>query len=65
MAESHPEIEDGEQSELPYHLRMDAPALAECTDCHRQTWDVDEVGRACGMRQPNGSVCAGTFPYAR
>lgn len=46
---------------LPYHLRSNAPPLAECDRCHRQTWALNMVGTVDQMPQPDGSLCGGTF----
>lgn len=45
--------------DIPYHLRADAPPLAICDRCERQSWaesDVDQVDR---MPQPSGRPCGG------
>jgi hypothetical protein len=47
--------------DVPYHLRPDAPALAECSGCHRKTWAESEPGKPCAMPQPGGRVCEGTM----
>lgn len=44
-----------------YHLRRNVPEIAACTGCGRKSWTADEIDRACGMTQPNGEACAGTF----
>jgi hypothetical protein len=47
--------------DLPYHLRLDAPPLAVCNRCERQTWDADLVGTEDRMTQPDGNPCGGRF----
>jgi hypothetical protein len=48
-----------EEAELPYHLREDSPPLLVCSHCGRKSWGEDTAGGRCGMRQPNGYLCAG------
>lgn len=47
------------KAELPYHLQMEAPPLCRCSVCGRMSWAQSEVGKTCGMRQPNGTSCRG------
>jgi len=47
-------------NELPAHLREAAPYLI-CDSCGRKSWAIDALGEACGMPQPNGVRCQGTF----
>lgn len=47
--------------DIPYHLRFNAPPLATCIRCHRETFDADEVGQIDTMIQPNGEPCGGMF----
>lgn len=54
----------GGQEALPNYLRADAPPAGVCSICLRKTWDEAEVGRHCGMPQPDGSRCYGYF-YGR
>jgi hypothetical protein len=46
---------------IPYHLRDDAPPLAECNRCHRETWDPDDISTEDRMPQPDGNPCGGWF----
>lgn len=48
---------------LPAHLRDDAPFLV-CSRCGRKSWGGDSAGKPCGMSQPDGSLCRGTFTEA-
>lgn len=47
--------------DIPYHLRPDAPPLAECNRCHRETWAPDMDGTEDRMTQPDGNPCGGRF----
>lgn len=47
--------------EIPYHLRLDAPPLAACDRCGRESWDSGVIGTTDQMTQPNGQRCGGTF----
>lgn len=47
--------------DVPYHLRLDAPPLAICNRCGRNTWDVVDVGVEDRMTQPDGNPCGGRF----
>lgn len=47
--------------DLPYHLRDDAPPLARCRRCGRQTWDAAAAGTEDRMPQPDGDPCGGLF----
>jgi hypothetical protein len=47
--------------DLPYHLRMDAPPLAQCNRCGRKSWDADAAGTEDRMTQPDGNPCGGRF----
>ena len=38
----------------------DAP-YCECWLCGRKSWDKDSAHRICGMTQPDGRMCAGSF----
>jgi hypothetical protein len=40
---------------------MDAPPLAVCNRCGRQTWAATEAGREDRMTQPDGNPCGGMF----
>ena len=51
-----------DQSKLPAHLRDDAPQK-QCDKCGRRTVDIKEV--VCGMTQPDGKKCTGTFKFNR
>jgi hypothetical protein len=46
--------------ELPAHLRDDAPHQ-RCDGCGRKTWATEDFGGICGMTQPAGWTCRGTF----
>ena len=50
--------------DLPYHLRMDAPPLAICNRCGRQSWAEEEVGVEDRMPQPDGNPCGGRLVRA-
>lgn len=41
--------------DIPYHLRDEAPPLAECNRCHRKTWAPDMDGTEDRMTQPDGN----------
>lgn len=43
------------------HLRDDAPYRV-CDRCGRKSWASEQAG-PCGMPQPDGSRCAGTFRH--
>ena len=45
--------------DIPYHLRMDAPPLAVCSRCGRQSWSVVQIGKEDRMPQPDGQPCGG------
>lgn len=47
--------------DLPYHLREDAPPLAQCDRCGRVTWEANEIDTTDHMPQPDGSACGGHF----
>ena len=48
-------------TELPRHLDLTQPALAECNRCHRRTWFAAAVGSEDRMTQPDGGPCGGRF----
>lgn len=50
--------------DIPYHLRRDAPPLAECNRCHRKTWAPSEIGTEDRMPQPDGNPCGGRIVAA-
>lgn len=43
------------------HLDLDAPPVAACNGCQRKTWAQGAAGETCGMTQPDGHRCQGTF----
>jgi hypothetical protein len=49
-----------DQSSWPAHLRDEAPRQ-RCSSCQRYTWSTEEFGQTCGMPQPSGERCPGTF----
>lgn len=53
-------VDDLWSSELPEHLRDDAPKL-QCTACRRFTCATSELGQECRMPQPSGAHCVGRF----
>lgn len=46
---------------LPYHLNLDAPPLAVCNRCGRQSWSEESAGTEDRMIQPDGNPCGGLF----
>lgn len=42
-------------------LWLNAPAVAICNRCHRQTWEPDAVDTEDRMTQPDGNPCGGRF----
>ena len=40
---------------------LDDEPVATCDRCGRATWDVDAIGAADGMTQPDGHPCGGVF----
>lgn len=40
---------------------LDEQPVAECSCCHRKTWEPGMVGRICYMAQPKGGTCPGAF----
>jgi hypothetical protein len=60
VASHHPRTDQGDNvSEVPYHLDLNAPPLAECDRCGRKTWAEAEVGTEDRMTQPDGNPCGG------
>jgi hypothetical protein len=55
---------DVDQSELPPHLRDDAP-FAICGRCQRHTWATEDFGQEDRMTQPDGFPCGGRFSDPR
>lgn len=49
-----------DEKNLPAHLREDAPFL-RCDQCRRKTWALRALNTRCGMTQPDGQKCEGTF----
>lgn len=45
--------------DIPYHLRMDSPPLAQCNRCGRVSWTADEINTTDQMPQPDGQKCGG------
>lgn len=43
---------------------LDDEPVAECSVCHRKTWEPSMVGHICYMPQPSGDTCAGVFRSA-
>lgn len=62
--ELHPRWEPEFDEESLEHLRSDNPGQT-CTSCERTTWDPDEYGKVCAMRQPDSTRCPGTFQPTR
>ncbi len=58
--QQHPAEEAGWSTELPEHLRDDAPKQ-QCTACRRFTRARSEFGTDCRMPQPSGEPCTGLF----
>lgn len=52
---------DGWAPQVPPLLQ---PALAECDECHRQSWAASSMGTVCGKRQRGGRRCPGLFMCA-
>lgn len=52
-------VEEYSGSELDAFMNL--PPAAECSACHRKSWDTGMIGRTCYMAQPNGGTCAGVF----
>ncbi|HEY9417904.1 MAG TPA: hypothetical protein VIQ30_24355 [Pseudonocardia sp.] len=61
MPEDEGELVELTGDALPYHLQLDAPARAKCSQCGRSTWITPPPGQLCLMPQPNGSPCPGVF----
>lgn len=50
-------------TEVVFRTRAADPtdAFLRCDVCGRKEWGPDKPGAACGMRQPDRSVCAGVL----
>lgn len=45
--------------DIPYHLRDNAPPLAQCNRCLRKSWSESEINIEDRMTQPDGNPCGG------
>jgi hypothetical protein len=44
-----------------YAAYLDSTEIGHCSECERSTWTAKEIGRKCGLRQPNREKCLGIF----
>jgi hypothetical protein len=57
-------MSEKEMTGLPEHLCDTAPCQ-RCSRCGRATYTKTAFGSVCGLTQPNGLKCDGTFVSSR